>query len=207
MRDMGGRGGHLARTFSSLRIRNFRYYFAGQSLSLIGTWMQSIAQSWLVFARTHSGLPGRSGRGPADPPDPAPRAGRGDHRRPLRQVPHPLLHPGPGRRAGPGPGRARPYRTPAAVGVVRDRPARWGSSTRWTTRPARRSSAEMVGTRPARQRRDPQLGDGQRGPGHRARRRRVSDRHGRERLVLLDQRRVLRVRPARRLRAIRTRTS
>ncbi len=44
------------RTFSSLRIRNFRYYFAGQSLSLIGTWMQSIAQSWLVFARTQSGF-------------------------------------------------------------------------------------------------------------------------------------------------------
>jgi MFS family permease len=46
----------LGRTFSSLRIRNFRYYFAGQSLSLVGTWMQSIAQSWLVFTRTHSGL-------------------------------------------------------------------------------------------------------------------------------------------------------
>src|ERR1700728_2051924 len=46
----------LRRTFSSLRIRNFRYYFAGQSLSLIGTWMQSIAQSWLVFTRTHSGF-------------------------------------------------------------------------------------------------------------------------------------------------------
>ena len=37
-------------------IRNYRYYFAGQSLSLIGTWMQSITQSWLVFTLTHSGL-------------------------------------------------------------------------------------------------------------------------------------------------------
>ncbi|MHB1930787.1 MAG: MFS transporter [Acidimicrobiales bacterium] len=44
-----------ARTFSSLRIRNYRYYFAGQSLSLVGTWMQSITQSWLVFEMTHSG--------------------------------------------------------------------------------------------------------------------------------------------------------
>src|SRR5579875_3231560 len=44
-----------ARTFSSLKIRNYRYYFAGQSLSLIGTWMQSITQSWLVFAMTRSG--------------------------------------------------------------------------------------------------------------------------------------------------------
>jgi len=41
--------------FSSLRVRNFRYYFAGQSLSLIGTWMQSIGQSWLVFTITRSG--------------------------------------------------------------------------------------------------------------------------------------------------------
>jgi MFS family permease len=46
----------LGRTFSSLRIRNYRYYFAGQSLSMIGTWMQSITQSWLVFAMTHSGF-------------------------------------------------------------------------------------------------------------------------------------------------------
>src|ERR1700722_16124146 len=44
-----------ARTFSSLKIRNYRYYFAGQSLSLIGTWMQSITQSWLIFTLTHSG--------------------------------------------------------------------------------------------------------------------------------------------------------
>jgi len=43
------------RVFSSLRVRNFRYYFAGQSLSLIGTWMQSIGQSWLVFTITRSG--------------------------------------------------------------------------------------------------------------------------------------------------------
>jgi MFS family permease len=43
------------RTFSSLKIRNYRYYFAGQSLSLIGTWMQSITQSWLIFTLTHSG--------------------------------------------------------------------------------------------------------------------------------------------------------
>lgn len=46
----------VERTFSSLRIRNYRYYFAGQSLSMIGTWMQSITQSWLVFTMTHSGF-------------------------------------------------------------------------------------------------------------------------------------------------------
>jgi MFS family permease len=45
----------IERTFSSLHNRNYRFYFAGQSLSLIGTWMQSITQSWLVFTMTHSG--------------------------------------------------------------------------------------------------------------------------------------------------------
>jgi MFS family permease len=48
--------GRLARTFSSLKTRNYRYYFVGQSVSLIGTWMQSITQSWLVYAWTHSGF-------------------------------------------------------------------------------------------------------------------------------------------------------
>lgn len=48
--------GTLARTFSSLKTRNYRYYFFGQSLSLIGTWMQSITQSWLVYSWTHSGV-------------------------------------------------------------------------------------------------------------------------------------------------------
>lgn len=56
-RSLAGAGRSAARrTFSSLQIRNYRYYFAGQSLSLIGTWMQSITQSWLVFTITHSGF-------------------------------------------------------------------------------------------------------------------------------------------------------
>jgi MFS family permease len=42
------------RTFSALSIPNFRRFFFGQSTSLIGTWMQSVAQSWLVFTLTHS---------------------------------------------------------------------------------------------------------------------------------------------------------
>src|SRR6201999_4023829 len=32
----------LGRTFSSLHNRNYRFYFAGQSVSLVGTWMQSV---------------------------------------------------------------------------------------------------------------------------------------------------------------------
>jgi MFS family permease len=41
-------------TFAALAIPNFRRYYAGQSLSLIGTWMQMAAQSWLVLTLTHS---------------------------------------------------------------------------------------------------------------------------------------------------------
>ncbi|MDE3206250.1 MAG: MFS transporter [Acidobacteriota bacterium] len=51
-----GAAGVASRTFSSLSNRNYRFYFAGQSLSMIGTWMQSITQSWLVYAWTHSGF-------------------------------------------------------------------------------------------------------------------------------------------------------
>jgi MFS family permease len=42
-------------TFASFRIRNFRLYYFGQSLSLSGTWAQTIAMSWLVLKLTHSG--------------------------------------------------------------------------------------------------------------------------------------------------------
>lgn len=41
-------------TFRALRHRNFRLFFAGQLISLIGTWMQTLAQSWLVYRLTHS---------------------------------------------------------------------------------------------------------------------------------------------------------
>jgi len=42
-------------TFASLRNPNYRTFFTGQAVSLIGTWMQSIAQSWLVLELTGSG--------------------------------------------------------------------------------------------------------------------------------------------------------
>jgi len=38
-----------ATTLRALRHRNFQLFFAGQLISLIGTWMQSVAQSWLVY--------------------------------------------------------------------------------------------------------------------------------------------------------------
>jgi MFS family permease len=40
--------------FRSLRHRNFRLFLGGQMISLIGTWMQSVAQSWLVYRLTGS---------------------------------------------------------------------------------------------------------------------------------------------------------
>ncbi|MCJ7673454.1 MAG: MFS transporter [Acidimicrobiia bacterium] len=42
------------RTFPSLRTRNFRLYFFGQVVSGTGTWLQLVAQSWLVLQLTHS---------------------------------------------------------------------------------------------------------------------------------------------------------
>jgi len=41
-------------TFASLENRNYRRFFIGQSVSLIGTWMQTVAQSWLVLELTGS---------------------------------------------------------------------------------------------------------------------------------------------------------
>jgi MFS family permease len=42
--------------FDALRHRNFRLFYAGQFVSLIGTWMQSTAQSWLVYRLTKDPL-------------------------------------------------------------------------------------------------------------------------------------------------------
>ncbi len=44
------------RTFHSLKNRNYRLYWIGQVVSLSGTWMQRIAQAWLVLQLTHSPL-------------------------------------------------------------------------------------------------------------------------------------------------------
>jgi MFS family permease len=46
--------GLVASTFQALRHRNFRLWFFGQLTSLVGTWMQSIAQNWLVYQLTGS---------------------------------------------------------------------------------------------------------------------------------------------------------
>src|SRR5512147_382770 len=42
------------RTFAALKHRNYRLFFAGQLVSLIGSWMQNTAQGWLVYQLTGS---------------------------------------------------------------------------------------------------------------------------------------------------------
>jgi len=46
----------LDRTFASLRVPNYRRFFAGQLVSWTGTWVQWTAQAWLVLELTGSGL-------------------------------------------------------------------------------------------------------------------------------------------------------
>lgn len=49
----GGRSG-ASHVWRALRHRNFRLFFGGQTISLIGSWMTRIATSWLVYKLTHS---------------------------------------------------------------------------------------------------------------------------------------------------------
>ncbi len=44
----------LRHSFRALRHRNFRLFLGGQFVSLIGTWMQSVALGWLLYRLTHS---------------------------------------------------------------------------------------------------------------------------------------------------------
>jgi MFS family permease len=46
----------LKLAFRALSHRNYRLFFGGQGISLIGTWMQQIAMNWLVYRLTHSAL-------------------------------------------------------------------------------------------------------------------------------------------------------
>jgi MFS family permease len=50
------RGIGVSNTLRALRHRNFQLFFGGQLISLIGTWMQSMAQAWLVYRITGSSL-------------------------------------------------------------------------------------------------------------------------------------------------------
>ncbi len=65
----GGTTKGIRLVLRALRYRNYRLFFGGQCISLIGTWMQSIALSWLVYRMTDSafilGIVGFAGQIPA----------------------------------------------------------------------------------------------------------------------------------------------
>ncbi len=48
--------GSISHAWRALRHRNFQLFFAGQSISVIGTWMTRVATTWLVYHLTHSAL-------------------------------------------------------------------------------------------------------------------------------------------------------
>ena len=48
--------GRFSHAWRALKHRNFRLFFVGQSISLIGTWMTRLATSWLVYRLTGSSL-------------------------------------------------------------------------------------------------------------------------------------------------------
>jgi MFS family permease len=50
------RSGRFSHAWRALRHRNFKLFFTGQSISLIGTWMTRVATSWLVYRLTGSAL-------------------------------------------------------------------------------------------------------------------------------------------------------
>ena len=49
-------GPSTGHAWRALRHRNFQLYFAGQGISIIGTWMTRVATTWLVYRLTHSAL-------------------------------------------------------------------------------------------------------------------------------------------------------
>lgn len=49
-------GNRITHALPALGSRNYRLYFAGQLISLTGTWLQVVAEGWLVFTLTHSAL-------------------------------------------------------------------------------------------------------------------------------------------------------
>jgi MFS family permease len=65
----GQEGSNWKQAVRALRSRNYRLFFTGQSVSLIGTWMTRVATSWLVYRLTDSaillGLSGFAGQIPA----------------------------------------------------------------------------------------------------------------------------------------------
>jgi predicted MFS family arabinose efflux permease len=60
VRQLGNSASAVAQTarttFASLAVPNYRRYIGGQTVSMVGTWMQTTAQAWLVLTLTHSSV-------------------------------------------------------------------------------------------------------------------------------------------------------
>ena len=54
--ETGGRGGSMSHAWRALRHRNFKLFFFGQGISVIGSWMTRLATGWLVYRMTDSAL-------------------------------------------------------------------------------------------------------------------------------------------------------
>ena len=127
------------RTFSSLKVRNYRLYFIGQTISLCGTWMQVDGAGAARPAAHRLRHRARARDRAAVRAHPAPRPVRRSARRPLLETPDPADHAVDRRGARARPGRARRHRGRAAVDGLRARARARASSTRSTTRRGRRS--------------------------------------------------------------------
>ena len=132
---------HLTR---SLKHRNYRLFFSGQSVSLVGTWITRVATSWLVYRLTGSELLLGDRRLLRADPDAAARAVRRRAGRPLGPPPHARHHADPVDGAVAGAracsrwrvdhGRGNPRAADRAGDHQRVRHARRGrrSSSRWS---------------------------------------------------------------------------
>ncbi len=180
------------RTFLAISVRNYRLYFTGQVISVSGTWMQTVAQAYLILFVLHG-----TGVDVAIATS-------------LQFLPLLLFGPFGGLIADRLDKRKVLYATQAAAGVLAlifgvlvafhcDHPARGLSAGDGTRRrqPVRQPGPSDLrlgdgGARPAPERGEPQQRPHELGPGDRARHRGRADPHGRRRHVLLPQRCVLR---------------
>ena len=167
-------------TFAALRLRNYRLFATGSLVSNIGTWMQRIAQDWLVLTLTGSAGALGITTGLAVPADPAVLPDRRRAGRSLPEAAHPRRDPGRDGRHGRHPRSVGHHRLGDRLARLRDRvPVRHRHRDRHAgpagVRP--RDGAP----RPTPERGRAQLGVVQPGPRHRPGDRGRADRRGSDR--------------------------
>ena len=96
------KGAALKQAIRALRHRNFKLFFGGQIVSLVGTWMQRIAMGWLVYRLTNSPL--HAGGRRVFRPDSNPSSGPGGRgiRRPVGSTQSADRYPNAGDGSGAG---------------------------------------------------------------------------------------------------------